>query len=148
MQLGHLPAVITMLSSRLKKPEEFQRSQGAEREHVTVNLKDGVLGLHAHSNPRGVGRSQKHNTKELRGQFEKIRGLLDGKPSSSPQALWGQEALYSPKQPCCLLLEQGCNWSMTQNGFTERFKLYFWAKVDIYKIQAALKGLHSRFQRA
>lgn len=33
---------------------------------------------------------------------------------------------------------------MTQNGFTELFKLYFWAKVDIYKIQAALKGLQQQ----
>lgn len=49
-----------------------------------------MLGLNTHSNPREVGRAQKHNTEELGGgKFGKIRGLLDGKLSSSPQALQG-----------------------------------------------------------
>lgn len=109
MQHDHLPAVFTTLSSKLKEPEEFLEVTGSrERMCVTVNLKDCVLGLQAHSNPRDVGRSQKHNTEELEGEFEKIRGLLNGKLSSSPQALQGPDALYSPKQLCCLLLEQGC----------------------------------------
>ncbi len=73
MQHDHLPAVITMLSSKLKEPEEFPEVTGSRERSVTVNLKDSVLGLHPHSNPRDVGRSQKHNTEELEGEFEKIQ---------------------------------------------------------------------------
>lgn len=54
LQPGHLPAVFTTLSSKLKESEV----KGSREENVlNVNLKDSMLGLSTHSNPRDVGRS-------------------------------------------------------------------------------------------
>lgn len=58
-----------------------------------LSARDGIQIPEMWAGPTGPG-----------GQFEKMRGTLKGKLSSSPQALQGPDALSSPKQPCCLLL--------------------------------------------
>lgn len=60
LQCDHQPAVFTMLSSKLKEPEESPEVKGSREENVlNVNLTDSTTGLSVRSNPRDVGRSQK-----------------------------------------------------------------------------------------
>lgn len=56
-------------AANLRSQRSSQRSKGAEKRAsaLNVNLKDSMLGLNTHSNPREVGRAQKHNTEELGG---------------------------------------------------------------------------------